>query len=285
MAIGEPVGISEIAELLGVPPNTVASWRQRGQLPAARWTLKSGPLWLAREIRLWHEQMKNTPVISVTPDRIAEAIDLAVEPGRAEVYAHYGLAMGMAQMVEHELATVIVLLGEPATQREVFLKEIEEGNKKTLGQLKDQLLKSGAPVLGVTYLQKVVKTRNFLAHRFFRDSSRSVKLNTNRGQAELIEELDSAARDFFIASQHLRAAQVSLAIRRGVSKHSVIQRIRELRSGKMPDTELGRRAAILAKGSPRATQVIEEAFNQVPAGLLVKARTTRGRTRRRRTQT
>jgi predicted DNA-binding transcriptional regulator AlpA len=259
----EPVGVSEIAELLGVSSNTVTSWRQRGQLPEPRWMLKSGPIWLAHDITEWYERVKGSPNVSVPPDRIAEALNLADEPARAEVYAHYGLAMGMAQMVEHELATVLVLLGQEPYQREVFLREIEDGNRKTLGQLKDQLMKKGTPVLGITHLQRVVKTRNLLAHHFFREAERSVKMNTDKGRSELIAELDEATRELFLTSQHLRSTQVRLAIKRGLSKHSVIQRIVELRSGAAPDTALGRRASTLAKGSPQAFEVIEEAFAKV----------------------
>ncbi|HXN02861.1 MAG TPA: hypothetical protein VN973_13380 [Candidatus Dormibacteraeota bacterium] len=191
---------------------------------------------------------------------MAEAIDLAAEPARAEVYSHYGLAMGMAQIVEHELALVLVLLGQPATDREAFLKEIEEGNRLTLGQLKDQLIRNGAPVLAITHLQRIVKTRNLLAHHFFREAQRSVKMNSDKGRAELIAELDQAAREFFATSQHLRATQVRLAMQRGMSKNSLIARLKALRSGAKPDTELGRRAAVLAKGSPQALEVIEDAF-------------------------
>jgi hypothetical protein len=259
----EPVGVAEIAELLGVSSNTVTSWRQRGQLPEPRWKLRSGPIWLAHDIADWYARVKTTPSASIPPNRLVEAIDLVEDPGRAEVYAHYGLAMGMAQMVEHELVTVLVLLGQKPYEREAFLREIEDGNRKTLGQLKDQLMKTGAPVLGITHLQRVVKTRNLLAHDFFREAERSVRMNTDEGRAELIAELDQATRDFFLTSQHLRSIQVRLAIMRGLSKHSVIQRIAELRSGAAPQTVLGRRAAVLAKGSPRAIEVIEEAFGEV----------------------
>ena len=263
MESDEPVGLAEIAELLAVPGNTVTSWRQRGQLPEPRWHLKSGPLWLASEIANWYDEVKGTSPFSVVPDRISQSIDLTAEPARAEAYAHYGLAMGMAQMVEHELATVLLLLGHMPPERDEFFKQIEEGNKKSLGQLKDQLIRTGAPVLGITHLQRVVKIRNVLAHSFFRDGERSVKMNTERGRGQLIVELDDAAREFFVTSQHLRSIQVRLAMQRGVSKHTVIQRIQELRSGKTPETKLGRTAAILARGSPQAIETMEEEFAKV----------------------
>ncbi len=258
----EPVGLAEISELLGVPPNTVTSWRQRGQLPEPRWQLRSGPLWLSSEIAAWYERAKGKADLHVIPDRISESISLSADPARAEVYAHYGLAMGMAQMVEHELATVLVLLGHLPTDRDAFVKQIEDGNKKTLGQLKDRLVKLGAPVLGITYLQRVVATRNLLAHNFFRDAARSVKMNTQSGRAQLIAELDAAAREFFVTSQHLRSTQVRLAIQSGITKQTVIQRIQELRSGKAPETSLGGQAAILAKESPHAIRTIEDEFDK-----------------------
>src|SRR5256885_306871 len=86
--------------------------------------------------------------------------------------------------------------------------------------------------------------------------------SSRKGRAQLITELDEAAREFFVTSQHLRSIQVRLAIRRGVSKHTVIQRIQDLRSGETPKTELGRRAAVLAKGSPQAIETIEEEFTR-----------------------
>ena len=256
----ELVGLAEIAELLGISSHTVTSWRQRGQLPDPRWNLKSGPVWLAADITDWYERTKRDPDMAVIPDRVSEAIDLAAEPGRAEVCAHYGLAMGMAQVIEIELATVLALLGKTPKTRAAFAKQIEEGNRKTLGQLKGDLAKTGAPVVGITYLERVVAIRNLLAHHFFTDPERSVKLNTEAGRAALIAELDAAARDFFLTSQHLRTAQVRLAISKGLSKHDVIQRIRQLRDGAVPDSDIGKRAAILAKGSPGAIEMIQEEF-------------------------
>jgi predicted DNA-binding transcriptional regulator AlpA len=260
--LGELVGLAEIAELLGVSSHTVTSWRQRGQLPDPRWSLKSGPVWLADEVKAWFERRSKDPDIAVAPDRVSEAIDLAAEPGRAEVYAHYGLAMGMAQMVELELGTVLVLLGQTPKKRSTFMKQIEDGDRKTLGQLKADLAKTGAPVLGISYLERVVATRNLLAHHYLRDPERNVMLNTEDGRARLINELDAAARDFFLTSQHLRSAQVRLAIGKGVSKNDIIQRIHALRAGVTPENTLGQRAAIMAKGSPDAIKVIEDEFER-----------------------
>jgi hypothetical protein len=257
----EAVGVAEIAELLGVAPNTVTSWRQRKQLPAPRWDLKSGPIWLASDILAWYASTKGSPDFVPVPNRVAEAIDLSTEPGRAEVYAHYGLAMGMAQMVEQHLATVIALLKVPEPyDRTMFVEIIENANRKTMGQLKNALKDSGAPVIGISHLERVVKTRNLLAHQFFVDADRSVKLTTESGRLLLNEELDAAARELFLTSQHLRSAEVRLAINRGASKAGVMKRLRELREGAVPETSVGQRAARLVVGSPNVDRTVEEAF-------------------------
>jgi len=257
----EAVGLAEIAELLGVAPNTVTSWRQRKQLPPPRWELKSGPIWLADDITAWYAVTKGSPDSVPPPDRVAEAIDLSGEPGRAEVYAHYGLAMGMAQIVEQHLATVIAFLNVPEPyDRTMFVEIIENANRKTMGQLKDALKASGAPVIGITHLERVVKTRNLLAHQYFVDADRSVKMTTESGRSQLNEELDAAARELFLTSQHLRSAEMRLAINRGASKAGVMQRLRELREGAVPETPIGQRAAKLVVGSPDVDRTVEDAF-------------------------
>jgi len=261
MAEVEAVGVAEIAELLGVAPNTVTSWRQRKQLPPPRWDLKSGPIWLASDITSWYAATKGSPNFVPPPDRVAESIDLSSEPGRAEVYAHYGLAMGMAQMVEQHLATVISFLNVPEPyDRRMFAEIIEDANRRTMGQLKDALKASGAPVIGISHLERVVKTRNLLAHEYFVDADRSVKMTTESGRSQLNEELDAAARELFLTSQHLRSAEVRLAINRGASKASVMQRLRELRESAVPQTSVGQRAAKLVIGSPEVDREVEEAF-------------------------
>lgn len=49
-----PVGGLEIAGRLGVRRETVAMWKQRGLLPAARWTVSGEDAWdWARDIEPW----------------------------------------------------------------------------------------------------------------------------------------------------------------------------------------------------------------------------------------
>jgi phosphoribosylaminoimidazole-succinocarboxamide synthase len=49
----EPVGLAEIAERLGVKRTTAVMWRQRGLLPAPRWTVSGAPAWDWTDIDAW----------------------------------------------------------------------------------------------------------------------------------------------------------------------------------------------------------------------------------------
>jgi predicted DNA-binding transcriptional regulator AlpA len=48
-----PVGAAEIAERLGVRPQTVHAWRHRKRMPAPRWTVSGQPAWDWSEIEEW----------------------------------------------------------------------------------------------------------------------------------------------------------------------------------------------------------------------------------------
>jgi hypothetical protein len=50
----EPVGGLEVADRLGVKRETVATWKQRGVLPAARWTVSGEDAWdWTEDIESW----------------------------------------------------------------------------------------------------------------------------------------------------------------------------------------------------------------------------------------
>lgn len=50
---GIPVGLQEIAELLGVTRSAVDGWRSRGVLPAPEWTVGGRPAWSRGSIERW----------------------------------------------------------------------------------------------------------------------------------------------------------------------------------------------------------------------------------------
>lgn len=53
-----PVGVSEIAELAGVKPDTVKKWRHRGIFPQPAHTLRMGPVWWRQDVETWIEHRK-----------------------------------------------------------------------------------------------------------------------------------------------------------------------------------------------------------------------------------
>lgn len=82
-------------------------------------------------------------------------------------------------------------------------------------------------------------------------------MTTEAGRLELIAELDQATREFHFTTQHLRSAEISLALKHGVSGATVVARIRELRNGVSPQGSLAERAAYLINQSPEAVEMIE----------------------------
>jgi len=48
-----PVGAAEIAERLGVKPQTVHMWRHRELMPEPRWTVSGQPAWSWQDIEAW----------------------------------------------------------------------------------------------------------------------------------------------------------------------------------------------------------------------------------------
>ena len=51
------VGVSEVADMAGVKPNTVAVWTKRGKLPAPAAELQAGRIWHRADIVRWLERL------------------------------------------------------------------------------------------------------------------------------------------------------------------------------------------------------------------------------------
>jgi predicted DNA-binding transcriptional regulator AlpA len=50
-----PVGVTEIARLANVKPDTVKKWRHRGIFPPPAHTLAMGPVWWRQDVEAWIE--------------------------------------------------------------------------------------------------------------------------------------------------------------------------------------------------------------------------------------
>lgn len=128
------------------------------------------------------------------------------------VYAHFGLALYLAQVLEHGLANALMsaeLLprraGNPVTKKlweAEFVLFMNEQFDKPLGRLISGLKKVAlVPADLETLLSTALKTRNFLAHHFFRE--RAEFFMSRDGRKKMIEELEKAQRLFEAADEEL----------------------------------------------------------------------------------
>jgi hypothetical protein len=135
------------------------------------------------------------------------------------VYAHFGLALYLAQILEHGLANALIsaeLLPRrtgkpvPKTQWEAeFDLFMNEQFNKPLGRLISGLRKAtSVPVDLEALLTTALKTRNFLAHHFFRERAESFM--SCDGREKMIKELESAQRLFEAADEKLTVESDSL---------------------------------------------------------------------------
>jgi hypothetical protein len=137
-----------------------------------------------------------------------------------EVYAHFGLALYKAQVLEHGL-TNAMMYASKAAGRLPTLADFDAflGDKfdRTLGALIKELRNhiSVDPVLE-GLLQAALKQRNWLAHHYFRE--RSEIFISDRGCVSMIAELETAQDLFKRAEVTLDDAVRHLADRIGVTK-------------------------------------------------------------------
>jgi len=126
------------------------------------------------------------------------------------VYAHFGLALYLAQILEHGLANALIsaeLL--PRRTGKPVPKTQWEADFKPLGRLISGLRKAtSVPVDLEALLTTALKTRNFLAHHFFRERAESFM--SCDGREKMIKELESAQRLFEAADEKLTVESDSL---------------------------------------------------------------------------
>lgn len=70
-----PVGVVEIAELLGVRRATVDQWRQRDLLPVPEWTVGGRPAWRMSTILQWAKRTGRPTSLELSARRILEELE------------------------------------------------------------------------------------------------------------------------------------------------------------------------------------------------------------------
>lgn len=134
-------------------------------------------------------------------------VDMSVGEAKAEldpeseqirdVYAHYGLAMYLAQNVERGLSMALALHGQ-ATHMTAwdFDARLAENYQATFGELVSKFLASSAAASSelTGRLQRANDLRNDLAHQYF--WYRAIQFASPEGQLAMIAELRQIQEDF-----------------------------------------------------------------------------------------
>lgn len=131
-----------------------------------------------------------------------------------EVYAHFGLAIYLAQVLEHGIVNTLVCADlVPRRARHVSSKEQWASEfdafmgghfENTLGKLIKILQKQvTVPAALEKTLREALRLRNFLAHGFFRE--RAVEFASFSGREKMLVELKLAQQQFKRADIDLEA--------------------------------------------------------------------------------
>ena len=139
-----------------------------------------------------------------------------------EVYAHFGLAMYMAQALERTLAMALTTVYGPGPRRitrKQYDSLLQSNFEKTLGQLVAKLRKKATiPDESEQMLSDALRKRNWLAHEYFWE--RAARFNTGEGRATMIDELKALIADLEKVDARFRAT-----VREWGEKHGVTQEI------------------------------------------------------------
>ncbi len=140
-----------------------------------------------------------------------------------DTYAHYGLAMYQAQVLEHGIVNAMVYARMPERNRitradiDAFMGRQFE---KTLGALLRELAKYVVvPAELATTLVEALRLRNYLAHDYFRE--RAEQFMTDAGCIVMIEELQAWQELFRDASARLDELVRPIGERFGVTADAI----------------------------------------------------------------
>jgi hypothetical protein len=164
--------------------------------------------------------------------RLSQTEDVDRDELIREVYAHFGLAVYQAQVLEHGLANAMLYASIAAgrlptlTDFDAFLNARFE---RTLGALVSELKMHVSVVPELAEVLKVALTqRNWLAHRYFRE--RAETFMSDEGCQAMLAELE-AARDLFEAADRMLETTVSdLAVQAGVTDERVQELVAQITS-------------------------------------------------------
>ncbi len=153
-----------------------------------------------------------------------------------EVYARFGLALYMAQVLEHGIINLATWTGARDGSYQTW-DEAEADSaelfKMTIGRLRQALVSRRPDVAHLEeLLARAVRLRNFLAHEYFRE--RPAAFRTEDGMNQMIEELTRAAAFFKDVDATLERLTRQIIEAMGIDKHmpEVLEEVRQAGFGK-----------------------------------------------------
>jgi hypothetical protein len=136
-----------------------------------------------------------------------------------DVYAHFGLAMYLAQILEHGIVNALVILRLPEKDKYTRqdIDEFMEGRfQKSLGALLKHLKSEVAlPQDLESTLTEALTRRNYLAHHYFREKAESFV--TRSGRAQMLEQLHVDQQLFERADEELEKALAPYRVKHGIT--------------------------------------------------------------------
>ena len=136
-----------------------------------------------------------------------------------DVYAHYGLAMYLAQCLEHGIVNALVILRLPEKERYTRqdIDEFMEGKfQKTLGTLIKHLKLEVTPPPDLELLlTEALNRRNFLAHHYFREKAE--KFVTRDGRSNMPHEIQNDQQLFENADDELSKVMAPFRVTHGIT--------------------------------------------------------------------
>jgi hypothetical protein len=142
-----------------------------------------------------------------------------------DVYAHFGLALYLAQVLEHAIVNAMVATRLPHRERATrtdIAAFMGDHFEKPLGRLIAGLGRYVAvPEASFTQLRAALQTRNWLAHHYFRE--RAVEFTNDSGRVMMIDELQSAQRLFEEVEASVTAIVRPIEERYGITKAEIAE--------------------------------------------------------------
>lgn len=139
-----------------------------------------------------------------------------------EVYAFYGLAAYMAQVVEKALVTLLAIVETNGvrTTRADYEAVFSQLDSRTFGQLLRRLARM-LPISAEieALLLEALQRRNYLAHHFFAD--RAAAFMVNHGRVQMIAELRAYTELFHRAEDQIGLLRDPVMKKRGMTREAV----------------------------------------------------------------